>query len=400
MRYIIPIIFITCGILLANSAHAKNQTYDWEMTGNTALEYRHFFQDAELGDQHSGTIAPSLIVEPEFYKTTDTDTITARMFLQIDSKDDERTHVDIRQLDWVRAKNNWEIRAGFSKVFWGVTESQHLVDIINQTDSVASIDGEEKLGQPMIQLATFQPWGDLRFYYLPYFRERTFTGSKGRLRGSLIVDTDSSLYNHSSEEWHPDFAMRYKRYIGAWDIGLSHFHGTSREPTLRLITPAKLTPIYEIIDQSSIDIQYTNNSWLWKLEMIGRGGHGDYFGAAVGGFEYTFYNIGGNGTDIGTLIEYHRDGRGNNAPVTSFDNDLFIGTRITLNNIDDTAFLAGTIIDMQDASQSYFIESSTRLNNHMKIELEARIFNDIDSDQPIYSARNDDYLQLQLQYHF
>ncbi len=36
-------------------------------------------------------------------------------------------------------------------MYWGVAESNHLVDIINQTDAVESFDGEEKLGQPMVQ---------------------------------------------------------------------------------------------------------------------------------------------------------------------------------------------------------------------------------------------------------
>ncbi|MDD7885073.1 hypothetical protein [Flavivirga sp. 57AJ16] len=36
-----------------------------------------------------------------------------------------------------------------------MTESNHLVDIINQTDAVETFDGEEKLGQPMVQLS----WG-------------------------------------------------------------------------------------------------------------------------------------------------------------------------------------------------------------------------------------------------
>lgn len=372
----------------------------WELTGFAAFEHRQFLQATEFPEQHSGTAAPSLILEPEFYKTTDTDTITARLFLRLDAHDDERTHADIRQLDWVRAKDDWEITAGFSKVFWGVTESQHLVDIINQTDAIEDIDEEEKLGQPMIQLATFQSWGDLRFFYLPYFRERTFQGREGRLRGPLVVDTDNARYTNSAEEWHPDVALRYKHYIGAWDFGIAHFHGTSREPTLRVTAPGTLTPIYEIIDQTSLDLQYTNGSWLWKLEAIGRAGHGEYFGAAVGGFEYTFYGVSETNTDIGVLLEYHRDGRDSTAPVTAFDNDIFAGTRITLNDTDDTEFLGGVIVDTNDASQSYFVEASTRLTDHIKIELDGRIFADIDRDHPAFALRNDDYLQLRLSYFF
>jgi len=61
---------------------------------------------------------------------------------------------------------------------------------------------------------------------------------------------------------------------GNIDIGLAHFSGTSREPRL---TPGAnaagnsvLIPHYELIDQTSADVQLTTDAWLWKLEMIHR----------------------------------------------------------------------------------------------------------------------------------
>lgn len=372
----------------------------WEISGYGAVEYRQFLQSGALAGQASGTANPSIVFEPEFYKTTDNDTLTARFFLRLDSVDDERTRFDIRQLDWLRAGEDWELSFGVSKVFWGVAESQHLVDIINQTDLVQDIDGEEKLGQPMLQFATFQSWGDLRFYYLPYFRERTFPGVKGRLRPPFVIDTNNPEYSSSAEKWHPDVALRYKHSVGAWDIGLAHFHGTSREPNFIFKEPNKITPVYEVIDQTSLDLQYTSEAWLWKLEAIGRAGHGDYFTAMVGGFEYTFYDVADKGWDVGVLAEYHRDNRGADAPVTIFDKDLFFGTRITLNDISDTAFLGGVLVDIDNRSQSYFIEASSRLTDHVTIELDARVFSNINRDQFIYSLRNDNYVQLKINYYF
>ena len=274
-----------------------------ELTGYVALEHRQFLNNDSYAGQKLGS-TPSFIAEPEYYHVSDDeqDTYTARVFVHLDPSDDERTHYDIRQLDWVHAQDDWEVRAGISKVYWGVTESRHLVDIINQVDGVEDIDEEDRLGQPMIQLGTFQDWGTLRFFYLPYFRERTFPGRAGRLRGPLVVDTDQARYANGAKEWHPDVALRYQHTVGAWDVGLAQFHGTSREPVLR-IENGVLVPFYEIIDQTSLDAQYTTGAWLWKLETIGRGGQGDYFGAATGGFEYTFYGVNGD-HDLGVLLEW------------------------------------------------------------------------------------------------
>ena len=93
-------------------------------------------------------------------------------------------------ISYLHIDDGWDLTAGFDKVFWGVMESSHLVDYINQTDAVEDVDGEDKLGQPMLHLGLQRDWGDLNFFYLPYFRERTFPGRHGRLRAFLVVDTD------------------------------------------------------------------------------------------------------------------------------------------------------------------------------------------------------------------
>jgi hypothetical protein len=57
-----------------------------------------------------------------------------------DQEDPERSHGDIRELFWSYDARQWDITVGINKVFWGVTESRHLVDAINQTDYVEDID--------------------------------------------------------------------------------------------------------------------------------------------------------------------------------------------------------------------------------------------------------------------
>ena len=52
-------------------------------------------------------------------------------------------------------------------MFWGVTESQHLVDVVNQTDLVENPDGEEKLGQLMVNLTVARSWGTLNLFVAP-----------------------------------------------------------------------------------------------------------------------------------------------------------------------------------------------------------------------------------------
>ncbi|MCH8176682.1 MAG: hypothetical protein IIC09_00495 [Proteobacteria bacterium] len=107
------------------------------------------------------------------------DAWSAELFLRADDRDDGREHFDIREFYWLHLDGDNEWRVGINTMFWGVTESQHLVDVINQIDQVEGVDGEDKLGQPMVHLKHYEDWGVLDFLVLPGFRERTFRGSEG-----------------------------------------------------------------------------------------------------------------------------------------------------------------------------------------------------------------------------
>ncbi len=177
-------------------------------------------------------------------------------------------------------------------MFWGVTESRHLVDVINQTDLVEDIDQEDKLGQPMINFNLQRDFGRFELYLLPWFRERTFPGPNGRFRAPLPVDDGRPNYESSAEQSHLDFAFRYSHYIGNVDIGAYVFEGTSREPRFSIAPEGdRLLPVYDQMTQVGVDLQYTRDAWLWKFEAIGRDTRSDSFLAAVGGFEYTFYGV-------------------------------------------------------------------------------------------------------------
>ncbi len=285
--------------------------------------------------------------------------------------------------------------------FWGVTESRHLVDIINQDDAVEDIDGEDKLGQPMVNFNVFREWGAAGVFVLPGFRERTFPDDDARLRGSLPIDDDNPTYDSGAEDRHVDFAVRWSHTIGDWDVGLAHFHGTSREPRLipRIDAGGRtaLVPQYDQIDQTSLDLQLTRDAWLWKLEAMSRSGHGDRFLAAVGGFEYTLFGVLETSADLGLLDEYLYDGREDGtAPGTSADDAIFLGGRLALNDEQGSAMLAGAIVDRTSQATLLFVEAERRLGDSWKIELECRIFLNVPGGDPLAGIRDDNVVTLRL----
>jgi hypothetical protein len=330
-------------------------------------------------------------------------------FFRYSQYDNHRTHFDIRELTWLKAADAWELRVGFRKVFWGVTEGLHLVDIINQTDLVENIDGEDKLGQPMVNLALIHDWGTLDLFFLTGFRERTFPGVQGRLRTFPPIDTGNAQYEKDGAEKQLAYAVRWSKSIGDWDIGLSHFHGTSRQPTLAPVFDTAgnlhLNPFYEYIDQTSVDLQVTKGSWLWKLESLVRSGQGSTFVAATGGFEYTLFNVAEKGLDLGFLVEYMYDSRGYNnqqalLQQVIFQDDIFTAIRFGFNDTQNTQILAGVIFDRTHNTKLYSVEVSRRLWNSLTIDVEARFFGGIPQNDFAYIFRTEDHIRAQLSYHF
>lgn len=402
-------LFVTIALvaMIPLKVSAEDTFFD-NVSGNISIEGRLYTEDPAFPKQSkSGGVSLSLSPEYKYRAEDDSAQFTFAPYYRWDQKDDERTHGDIRQLDYVVAKDDWEFQVGIGRKFWGVTESQHLVDIINQTDSVDSFDGEDKLGQPLLRYSLLSDNGSIDFFVMPYFRERTFAGEKGRLRFPLVVDTDDVSYESKSEEKHIDYALRISESIDEFDVGFSIFDGTAREPILALGIKngnPVLKPYYPLITQYGLDLQYTGESIIWKLEAIHRTPNSvasgfDTYSAAVGGFEYTLPTITEAGAELGLLAEYHRDSRGEAIGV-AFQNDLFVGARLALNDEDSSELLAGAFVDLDNSSKSIRLEGSRRIGKGLKLNLEAQVFTDIDDSDPFQNFAQDDFVKVELQKFF
>ena len=378
---------------------ASGQSVD--VRAEVGASVRGFPQAPLFGQQSSARLSPSLVFAPELEVAFDDPrwTVVGEGFLRLDAHDSHRSHADLRELGVLYLGDRFTGFAGFGQAFWGVMEVNHLVDIVNQIDAVEDLDGEDRLGQPMVSATLEGDWGALDLYYLPAFRERTFPHADARLRGPLPVSTDG-VYTGGRDRWSPSFAARAFRTVGALDVGLSLFAGTSREPRFALAAGSEgqpaLQPVYDGIDQVGLDAQWTGDATLWKLEAMTRGGHGDRIYAVSGGIEHTLYQIGGSDGDLGLLAELMLDSRDADAPPTLFDNDLFLGGRWALNDVSDTSLLGGPVIDLATGETLIFAEVERRIGSDWRLSLEARLFANADPGSIAYGIRRDGYLSLSM----
>jgi len=394
-----------------NPVNNTQEDYDDRVTeesnfifsGYVEAEGRLFTQSSPYPQPDDWTM--SFAVEPklEYISDNSNSQFIFRPFARVDIHDRDRSHFDIRELKWVGTKDRWQATVGINSVFWGVTESNHLVNILNQNDILEDIDQEDKLGQPMVTVSYDSDFGVFSGYIMTYFREQRFPGQEGRLRMPLPVDYSQTQYQAGSDKWHADWAVRWSHVIGNVDVGLYHFRGTSRDPIFLNGTDGEgnpvLIPRYNLINQTGLDLQATFEDLLIKFESIAWGGPGANYWAMTGGFEYTFYGMFGNDSDISVLSEYLYDDRGERA-TTPFEDDLFVGVRWAANDIDSTEVLFGTIFDLNTSAKFLNVEGSRRIGDSWKVTLDARFFLGVPVTDPIYPQSRDDFIQLRLARYF
>lgn len=372
-----------------------------EWAGDLSVENRFFFSEGLYENKDQSHLGFALNPQLSYSWDEDRKVITINPFYRLSDPDEDRSHFDLRELSFVGAWDSWEFRVGVSRVFWGVTESVHLVDVINQIDFVENVDGEDRLGQTMVATSYLNDnFGVFSLFILPQFRERTFPGPNGRFRGGAPVDVGQARYESEAKDSHVDWASRWSHYIGAFEFGLSYFQGTDREPQFFENSNGQLTPFYAQAKQVSLDGQYIFEDWILKLESLFKNTHfRDEFISSVYGFEYTFSNKWG-GKDIGILLEHIYDDRLTKSTV-GFYNHLFFGTRLAFNDVLGTEILVGGFHNNDNGKIGGMrLEATRRITNNFKWELEANWTFHPPASSVLYQVREDDYLQATLAYYF
>jgi hypothetical protein len=369
-----------------------------DLYGYVGFEERYFPQSPLL--EPSRDSQPSLLFESQLNWQKEDDSFLLTAYGRLDEVDDERSHLDLREAKWLHRANDWDLEIGNALVFWGVTESQHLVDIINQRDSTEDITGDARLGQPMIHARYFGGSMILESFILPYFRERPFSAEPGRMRYPLTVDTDDARFESDQEQQHVDYALRASLTQGPLDMGLAWFRGTGREPILVLSDDGtELIPYYPQLTQFSLDLQVTLEESLWKLEARHRRSGDDHENAFVAGVELLYPQAFGGNTDLSAMVEYNWDERGDDA-TTPYQDDLFTGIRLTFNDTASSDALIGIITDLEHDSRFGRIRISTRYGERLRIGFEAYWFQSGWQNDAIYTVRNDDHVILTFKYYY
>jgi len=104
--------------------------------------------------------------------------------------------------------------------------------------------------------------------------------------------------------------------------------------------------------------------------------------------------------DLGIVVEYLWDQRGEADATQPFQNDLLAGFRFALNDERSTDALFGIIQDFDGGATSISLEASTRLFDAHRLTIEARHFANTSGDPILSGFENESFIKLDFSYFF
>ena len=145
--------------------------------------------------------------------------------------------------------------------------------------------------------------------------------------------------------------------------------------------------------------------FIYKFEGIKRNGQKNslykrqnYY-SYITGLEYIKTRLFQKMWDLNLFLEYSNDDRGSSS-TDIFQNDLFLGSRISLNDVDGTEITQTLSLDMDGNGNIGSIEISSRLRETLRITADYRFYWSLKKADTLYSFRKDNYIGIRLTNYF
>ena len=243
---------------------------------------------------------------------------------------------------------------------------------------------------------------------MPRFHKPTQVGKKGRLRLNLPTQNYNTSYVGGAGKKVPSWAIKWQNNYGDSDVSFQLFRGTSRDAsTLPIVegTELKYFASFERITQLGFFFQKVHGPLIFKFEGIKRNGQKnskyerENYQSYITGLEYVFTRVFNKVWDLNFFTEYSNDDRGSYS-TDIFQNDLFIGSRINLNDVEGTEITQALTIDLDGNGNTGSIEISTRLKDSLRISGDYNFYWSSNNTDIMYSFRRDNYLGFNITRYF
>jgi len=289
------------------------------------------------------------------------------------------------------------LTAGRSIRFWGALEAHNIVDGFNAVDLRNSPFDRDKIGAWNAALTHYTDTGSaaliVKFdeadqpmavepYAYYFFPPDVRYDSRLRTSGSRNDPTYYLRLGGSTETEYPfDYALILQH---GYDSQRYFLPGDPVVTPTGLLTYSYYVPLaehaYRVNKAMTYDTLVVGDT-LFKVEalyadVLDDEHISDYCHIAAGA-EHTLTRVFAE-ADLGLIAEYYRYETLESDKYTDLDlfelfqNDLFLGLRLSLNDANSASLVGGVIADLEYAEQSYYAEFETRLFDAMKLNIDYR----------------------------
>lgn len=382
--------------LLGFNSHAEVYT---EQYGEVEISSSIFFNDIS-GDNRKNTLNSSSLEYNFFFENNN---LSGKLKAKATLSDPEAAQdIDFNEAYLDYAYDDFNVLVGNNIVFWGKNEFYNPVDIVNSKDFSGGLAQGDKIGQPMINMKRYFDTSELNLFILPA-TNNIYPTSKVRSQLALDIDSANTFANGASKN-NTGMALRWSGYVDEYDYGFSYYQGNTKDPAL-VVTSGQLKPKYSEITQLGFDIQATFGDILYKGEVIYRDNQYNYDGNIddytnyIVGLEHNNYGVFSQNWDLANIVEYAYDTRGSKSHH-GYQNDLFLGARLVLNNIEDTQYFLSLQNDLDKNTRALTFNYESRFFSLFRAGIDIYQPLNLESDYHQSAFKDEANLKIYTSYSF
>jgi hypothetical protein len=349
---------------------------------------------------------------------------------KVDGSDNRNSYFNINEI-YARFTGPFysRVHIGAKTYIWSKMEAFHPLNIVNSRIIDSDIEDFEKKGEPSIVFENDTILGNIKAYYFPYFIKPFYPSKNNRItNGVRPVDTYVVYNSEINKEYRQDqFGLSLDKQFDDFELFLFVMsHVDRNSPILgwhewntlfgNNIPEGSLGAYYHKTLDYGLGGTFFFGEHTFKLEMVHNNyddnqtlflqtsglvniqdrttvavGH-EYIYAWENGYESTFF----------TEYEYVFGNDITDANKGIFQNDIFIGHRLSFNDIQSKELQLGFFYDLErDSEWMLLVTYQQRLNDFWMLKMNYRSFNYSEEDNlGLYILDGDDEVTISLKRSF
>lgn len=292
-----------------------------------------------------------------------------------DTKEEQRDYIDFNELYFSKSFDDFDLYLGRKVIFLGSLEGLNIVDVFNRQNYQKDPLSKYKKGANSLSIKYFFEDDSNLDFHIKFLEDDIRMPSLDSPYYAFSSLNYSKKVDFANDNEQPSFLLNYSKSIDdeiIADTAFGVFYGYDEN----ILYERKGNTINPFLFQSAK--AFTHNTFILEDTMFKVEASytkiledkefdiKDFYSLGIG-TEYTLENI-YKSHNLGLIGEYYKS----DGELSSFNNDLFLALRYSLNDKDSSEFLLAFVKDLEQSEKSAYLKYSGRLNEFLNISFDGR----------------------------